>query len=592
MLAEFTAIARARREELPPRYYTRRRVRFVVSPAPGGWSIVPAGNGDGIFLPVPTVYRSGAKPPPMLIADTALYVFGVPKDDTERDRRFSAARHADYVTLLGSFAAACPDDPVAAQLAAFAHSPFPAVLAGRLTELGGTSADLVAFSADGGYAHLTPAARDFWTAEVTRRKSTGTEAVCCICGQAAPALSSLPESVPGSAIPVTDSAGRPVRGQPAQLVSINNAAQGRAGAIQLVNTPICPDCGGDSVAALTHLLGEERSRRRNRDSALIWWSSGSVLDEEDLLGHLDRPDPDSVSRLLAGLSRPGTGEFFISSQARRFRAVALAANKSRIIVRDQVDISLDKLGANLTAWFADHRIDAGRGDSAGSYAGIWQLAAATGRPSGAGAGYLPGTQFKGIEDDLLRCALNGAPPPPGLLPNMLHRITRDGVISAHRAALIRLSLRRSLNPSPEDATMTGLNPDAPDSAYQCGRLFRVLENIQQTAIPEISTTLADRNRAVSRNPALLAGLVENSRAHLRRLHRRKQVPAAIALETRLDEVLERIGNSIPARFTITEQGRFVLGYHHQRAWDRRQREAAAAAKQAREAGKDPQPGQS
>ena len=32
------------------------------------------------------------------------------------------------------------------------------------------------------------------------------------------------------------------------LVSINNAARGRAGVIQLANTPICPDCGGDAVA--------------------------------------------------------------------------------------------------------------------------------------------------------------------------------------------------------------------------------------------------------------------------------------------------------------------------------------------------------
>src|SRR5437868_11181109 len=116
MLAEFTAITRARRDELPPRYYTSRRVRFIISPGPaGGWSIVPAGDGDGIFLPVPTVYRSGAKPPPMLIADTSLYVLGVPKDDTAKGRRDAEARHADYTALIDSFAAASPDDPIAAQ---------------------------------------------------------------------------------------------------------------------------------------------------------------------------------------------------------------------------------------------------------------------------------------------------------------------------------------------------------------------------------------------------------------------------------------------------------------------------------------------
>ena len=135
--------------------------------------------------------------------------------------------------------------------------------------------------------------------------------------------------------------------------------------------------------------------------------------------------------------------------------------------------------------------------------------------------------------------------------------------------------------------MIGLNQDAPEVAYQCGRLFRILEDIQQSAIPEINTTLADRNRAASRNPAMLSSLVENSRAHLKRLRRnQKTVPAARALEARLDELLERI-NPFPSRFTISEQGLFVLGYHHQRAWDRRQREAAAAAKRARDAGTSP-----
>lgn len=216
------------------------------------------------------------------------------------------------------------------------------------------------------------------------------------------------------------------------------------------------------------------------------------------------------------------------------------------------------------------------------------MAAATGRPSETGS-YLPDTGVRGIERDLLACALRGARPPISLLPQLLHRITRDGVIDAPRVALLRLCLRRSPIPSPEEATMTGLNPEAPEAAYQCGRLFRVLENIQQTAIPEITTTLADRNRGISRNPAVLPSLVGNSRSHLKRLHRtKKTVPAANALEVRLDQVLERI-NPFPERLTVSEQGLFILGYHHQRAWDRRQREAASAAKRAREGAEGAEP---
>lgn len=582
MLADLAAITRARRGQVPPRYYTRRRVRFVISPGPlGGWSITPAGDGEGIFLPVPTVYRSGAKPPPMLIADTAEYVLGVPKDATAKGRRAADDRRADYTALIDAFAEAAPGDPVTAQLTAFAHGPFPAALADRLTALGGTSSDLVAFTIEGVSAHETPQAQAFWTAEVARRKGTGAEAVCSVCGGTGPTLASLPESIPGTHIPVVDSAGRPARGQPAQLVSINQRAQGRNGVIQLANTPICADCGGDSVAGLVHLLAGERSRRKNRDSVLGWWSNDTALDDEDPLADLDEPNPKAVADLLDKLCNPPQDEFFTTSEARRFRAITLAANKSRVVIRDQIDISLSDLGGNLTAWFADHRIDTGRDDSSGSYVGLWRMAAGTGRPSDTG-GYLKDTGIQSIDRDLLACALRGARLPISLLPQLLHRITHDGVIDAPRAALLRLCLRRSPITSPKEATMIGLNEDAPEAAYQCGRLLRILEDIQQRAIPEINTTLADRNRGISRNPVALPGLVKNSRAHLTRLRRTpKTTPTAVALEERLDEVLRRI-RPFPARFTVNEQGLFILGYHHQRAQDRR--DARAAAERARQAG--------
>jgi CRISPR-associated protein Csd1 len=591
MLAEFTAITRARREKLPPRYYTIRRMRFIISPAPaGGWSVVPAGDGDGVFVPVPTVYRSGTTPPPTLIADTALYVLGLPKEDTADGRRAAAARHAGYVALIDAYAEASPRDPIAAQLAAFVHGPYAAPLAERVAELGGSSSDLVSFTIDGVPAHTTPAARAFWAAEVARRKSSGTTAVCCVCGQTAPALASLPEPIPAGAIPVTDSSGRPARGQPTQLVSINNAAQGRGGVMQLANTPICPDCGGDAVAGLTHLLGEQESRQRNRGSVLVWWSNDTVLDDASLLERLDQPRPETVRDLLDRLDRPGGSEFFVPSDARRFRAVTVAATKSRVVIRGQINISLDRLGGNLRAWFDDHRIDTGT-DVGGAYVGLWLMAAATGRPAASGTGYLPDTQFRGVDDDLLNCALGRARLPVSLLPHLMHRITHDGVIDVPRVALLRLCLRRSPISSPEEATMIGLNEDAEQAAYQCGRLLRVLERIQQTAIPEINTTLADRNRAISRNPASLPNLVVNSRAHLKRLNgREKTRGAAHALERQLDAVLERI-NPFPGRFTLTEQGQFILGYHHQRAQDRRERNARSEAKRAAETGSAPGDGQ-
>ena len=109
-------------------------------------------------------------------------------------------------------------------------------------------------------------------------------------------------------------------------------------------------------------------------------------------------------------------------------------------------------------------------------------------------------------------------------------------------------------------------------AYLCGRLLAVYESIQYNSAGEtkVNQTVADRYYSLaSTRPALaFPKLADLGQKHLRKL-RRDQYGAMVALERQLEEILGQIEQAAGCRFPtgldLDGQGRFVLGYHHQRA---------------------------
>jgi CRISPR-associated protein Csd1 len=176
----------------------------------------------------------------------------------------------------------------------------------------------------------------------------------------------------------------------------------------------------------------------------------------------------------------------------------------------------------------------------------------------------------GCERDLLLTALKGTRPPGHLLPHLLQRIRADGHVDLPRAALLRLIVIRTPH-IPKEACMPSLNPEAPYPAYQCGRMFAVLEQIQRAALGrDVNTTIADKflPAATVTPRAVLVMLKKNSAGHLKKL-RRTNPGAHSALSRRLDEVLGHLdaGRNFPLVLDVEGQAQFILGYHHQRAAD-------------------------
>ncbi len=111
-----------------------------------------------------------------------------------------------------------------------------------------------------------------------------------------------------------------------------------------------------------------------------------------------------------------------------------------------------------------------------------------------------------------------------------------------------------------------LDAESIHQGYRLGRLFAVLEKIQQEAVPGANATIKDRYfGAASATPGrifpLLLRGVQNNIAKLRRN------PESIGRAIHLDRLISDIMNDIDSFQTILcleDQGTFAIGYYHQR----------------------------
>lgn len=106
-----------------------------------------------------------------------------------------------------------------------------------------------------------------------------------------------------------------------------------------------------------------------------------------------------------------------------------------------------------------------------------------------------------------------------------------------------------------------LNEESNYLPYVLGRLFAVLEGVQNAANPGINTTIKDRYfNAASATPALtFPTLVNLAQKHLAKLDEGKK----IYYNKQLTSLFAKIGEQYPARMSLPEQGAFQIGYYHE-----------------------------
>jgi CRISPR-associated protein Csd1 len=148
-------------------------------------------------------------------------------------------------------------------------------------------------------------------------------------------------------------------------------------------------------------------------------------------------------------------------------------------------------------------------------------------------------------------------------------------VSDLRVAILKACLtrmfrwRQILEDVPVSLDLTSTN-----SAYRLGRLFSVLERLQRAALGQRNATVRDRFYAsASATPArVFPSLIRNARNHSKTI--RSKVGAGLAewFEDHIADIASGLDGSFPRTLPLEEQGRFALGYYHQRDVFRRKKD--------------------
>ena len=183
--------------------------------------------------------------------------------------------------------------------------------------------------------------------------------------------------------------------------------------------------------------------------------------------------------------------------------------------------------------------------------------------------------------ELLRVAYTGARYPQHVLAEALARCAAERGPTRERAALIKAFLMRNLN----RRIPVGLDPDETDPGYRLGRLFAVLERLQQAAINPNATIRDHYWGAASTTPAFVfPSLLGLTTSHLGKL----EGGLGPWFERRIGEVVAGLSSTLPPLLSLEQQGRFAIGYWHERYAPRPEKIVAATALTSAESNGDAQ----
>lgn len=175
-----------------------------------------------------------------------------------------------------------------------------------------------------------------------------------------------------------------------------------------------------------------------------------------------------------------------------------------------------------------------------------------------------------LVQSIVESILSGNPYPMTLQQACVNRIAQERTVSELRAAILKGCINRKarIYKHLKELDMA-LDKQNDNIAYLAGRLFAVLEQIQQASLGKgVNATIRDRFYAsASTRPNMVMGrLIALSNHHLSKL--RKEKPGlAINLEKFLGEIFALIpaeAPTFPATFSLDEQSLFAVGYYHQK----------------------------
>lgn len=348
----------------------------------------------------------------------------------------------------------------------------------------------------------------------------------------------------------------------AALVSFNAPAFESYGKEQSYNAPVGKYAAFAYTTALNYLLTQKDHVFQFGDTTIVFWAENGEEVYQDVFGWSLEPQKDNQEIVrnvfqnlkehraidIEGIQLDGNQKFYI---------LGLSPNAARLSVRFFYEDSFGNILKNIAKHY--HRMNIVKPSwEEGEFIGIGAMLYETVNLKSKDKKPTPS-----LPGAVLRAVLTNSRYPENLYSNVLIRIRAEqGKITRGRAAIIKAYMIQNHHLQKEEE-FVGLNTETNDTAYVLGRIFAILEAVQEEANPGINSTIRDRyfNAACATPESVFPILMKLKNSHIRKIERKKEW-RKISYEKLFAELKGKI-EYYPKRLTLEEQGRFILGYYHQ-----------------------------
>ena len=334
-----------------------------------------------------------------------------------------------------------------------------------------------------------------------------------------------------------------------------------------LNAPISEEAEFKYTTALLKLLSRDshnKFRVGNR-TFLFWASSKDEAAQQaeeslfDLLGFSEDQvdDPNAKIEQVRKVFKAISSGYLETNLDDRFYILGLAPNSARIAVVYWSETSLKDFASKILKHFEDMEVIDGRKEKK-PYMGIKDMLSAV---------TLNGKQSEAtpnLPEAVIKSIFQGLPYPYTLFSACIRRLRAESgdkdSARIGRIAILKAYLNRINDNNKKIEVM--LDKDNTNQGYLCGRLFAVLDRIQEDANNINSIRERYMNAASSTPASVFATILNLSSHHSENLSNEGK---KVFYEKIKQEIIDKISSDgFPAHLDLQDQGRFFVGYYHQR----------------------------
>lgn len=335
------------------------------------------------------------------------------------------------------------------------------------------------------------------------------------------------------------------------------------------NAPISEDAEFAYTTALNAMLqkGSHNKFSVGNRTFIFWASSKSEAASQaedslfELLGYSEEEQQqDNPNAKIEQVRKVFTSIYSGSlktSLEDQFYILGLAPNSARIAVVYWSESSLKDFAEKILHHFEDMEVVDTRKDKK-PYMGIKDILSAV-TLNGKQSDVTPN-----LPESIVQSIFQGTSYPYTLLSACIRRIRAESAdknaIRIGRIAIIKAYLNRINDNNKKIEIM--LDKSNTNPGYLCGRLFAVLDKIQEDANGINSIRERYMNAASATPAAVFATILNLSSHHLEKLANEGK---KVAYEKLKQEIFDKIpADGFPTHLNLQDQGRFFIGYYHQR----------------------------